>query len=209
MAFYSLPTREELHAIFPSRVSSSGYPMSELPLDKPIYDVIEEDIKLGKSYATTSFKADYIRVRSSTSAALFGIRFKGGDNKYRTAFRYKRFVERVGDVDHFNMVVETTLIGNEPVSLSDIQQENFWTSRPTAPSDPKRVFSHRFPTYGSSYPGRYEGVVATNTVLSFWASTKQDYDGAYHLWLNPRSMLAVVTTVTTEWQLPVYLWKRD
>ncbi|MDO4708022.1 MAG: hypothetical protein Q4A61_06365 [Porphyromonadaceae bacterium] len=194
---YSLPSVQELRGIFPPQVNS-GTPMIRLPFGRAV-EVTEHDIKLGD--VVGSFQADYIRIQSP--ATLFAIRFKGGDDRYRTAFRYRHLREGT----HNNLVVESTYLGNETVTLSDIQQNSFWTNRPA--SGPKKVEMRRFPAYGSIYNTRPNEIVNQNRVVNFWSSTAQDYDGGYILYSQPLSAHVYLSLFSTSWIYPVYLWKRN
>ncbi|MDO4707077.1 MAG: hypothetical protein Q4A61_01470, partial [Porphyromonadaceae bacterium] len=197
---YSLPSAQELRGIFPPRLNSSGFAVHRLPFGREV-EVTEHDIKLGD--VVGSFQADYIRIQGS--ATLFGIRFKGGDDRYRTAFRYRRLREGT----HNNLVVESTYLGNEAVTLSDIQQNSFWTSRPA--SGPKKVEMRRFSTYGAIYDDGTptSPIVNRNRFVRLWSSTAQDHDAAYAVYSEPASLYVDVALAATAWMHPVYLWKRN
>ncbi len=192
-ASYSIPTAEELRAIFPPRINSSGITTEALLLNYPLYDVVEEGIKVGSSPAQ-SYKADYVR---RSGSVIYAIRLKSTSNRYRTAYRYRSYTEGT----ERGVIVESTPIGSENISLSNIEQAAFWTSQG------REITSVKLPAYGNySYPG---GTPNIGGAIVFRSSTAVDEVSAYVLAISP-SAPAIVFTPRAKWSYyPVYLFKRN
>ncbi len=192
-ASYSLPTRDELAAIFPPAENSKGVFLLGLLYNQPVYDVIEENIKIGD--VTQSYKADYIY---KSQGFFYGIRFKSTSNRYRTAYRYRSYTEGTSN----GVIIESTPIGNEPIELSHIQDDGFWTN------PARTVTMRKFPTYG--YYDEPNG--ATNlirTLVIMRSSTAYDVTSTYIGMVNQTHPRAYMPLRTKYNFLPVYLFKRN
>lgn len=192
-ASYSLPTRDELAAIFPPANNSKGVYLLGLTTGLPIYDVIEENIKIGE--VTQSYKADYIY---KITGAFYGIRFKSTSNRFRTAYRYTSYTEGTNQ----GVLIESTPIGNEPIELSHIQDDAFWTN-------PARVItSRKLPAYG--YYNEPNGASSPiRDTVAMRTSTAHDATSSYIGVLvqkHPRPHLPLRTKYNF---VPVYLFKRS
>lgn len=177
-AMYSLPSREELHSIFPPALNSLGMNMANFAYNTPFYDALEEDIKIGD--ITASFKADYYRKSPTT---LYGIRFKSTDNRFRTAFRYSLKIEE----GQRSLVIESTPISTESITLSDIQSDSFWTTRTSA----GKVTNRRIPAYG---------------VWQEDASTGTAYNAFFQLWSSTGGLATLPTAQYLTREMAVRLW---
>ncbi len=190
---YSLPTAEELRSIFPPQTNSSGVAMNEIAADAPLYDVVEEGIKVG-SNPVQSYKADYVR-RSNN--VLYAIRLKSASNRYRTAYRYRPYT--VGTEK--GVVVESTYIGGENISLSNVEQSDFWTNQGRV------VTSVKLPAYG--FASGPSGAANVGVAVAMRSSTAIDEVGTYTVTISSTVPRPYVTLRGVPSSIPIYLFKRN
>lgn len=140
---YSLPTYSELLSIIPPALvgaATSG--------DARNLNVIEKNVKLGS--ITRTFLADY-QSRGSGRRYCYAIRFKGADDVFRTAFRY-RYVSEAGKN---RIEITTRHIGKNPdIDIDDVEQSTFWSTNNA--NDKTMTISFRGAKVTAGIPGTYD-----------------------------------------------------
>lgn len=131
-AHFRIPTLEELAAIFPTQSVGAG-----LRLDNHNGTAIEiqsETVKLGsEGSAPASYSATYQTYTNmgANSPGAWAVRFKGGDNRYKTLFMY-RLLKRTSKGSAKNQV-QTYYLGSFYPEINTPQDyKNFATAYPDA-----------------------------------------------------------------------------
>lgn len=179
---WRIPTRDEMAGLLPVEFDKMGYGSDKFLIGNTTYNVLEESIKLGE--VTQSYYADYY----SNGTVLYGVRFKNGSNKYRTAFRYMPITDpQTGGRIY---TISTYYLGNEAKELTDITNADFWTN------NQDKVTTRSYTLYGVKMVSGASANIGSAHDLA--TSTAYDTGASYIGFIN--TSRSRVMTRNVEWK---------
>lgn len=162
---WRIPTRDEMASLLPIEFDRTGYGVDKIASGSTVNNVLEESIKIGD--VTQSYYADY----KHDGTTLYGVRFKNGSNKYRTAFRYRMIQDP--STGHLSLQISTYYLGSQSVGLEEIALPHFWEVLELS----GKVTSKQYPLYGLQHVFKPQN--SLNKLVDLATTTTYDTGAQY------------------------------